>query len=157
MSTKIWYDKYNIGYDKVDNQWMRSLPLGNGRVAAMVYGNPEVETIEINEESLWSGSQLEEEYDISSEDLSNIRRLLYEGKFYEAEQACKRSLVANPTSVRFFESFGEIKIDYFDKSPVKNYYRDLELSEAIAHVSFDKNDTHVTSETFISARYDVLV
>ncbi len=157
MSTKIWYNKYNIGYDNVDNQWMRSLPLGNGRIGAMVFGNPDIETIEINEESLWSGSQLEETYDITSDDLPNIRQLLGEGKFYEAEQACKRSLVADPVSVRFFESFGEIKIDYFDKSPVKNYYRDLEVSEAIAHVSFDRNDTHISSETFVSSRYDVLV
>ena len=157
MSTKIWYDKYNIGYDNVDNQWMRSLPLGNGRVAAMVYGNPDTEIIEMNEESLWGGSQLEGTYGITPADLPDIRLLLSEGKFEEAEQACKRSLLANPATVRSYESFGEIKIDYFDKSPVKNYYRDLELSEAVAHVSFDRNDTHISSETFISARYDAFV
>ena len=63
MSTKIWYDKYKIGYDNVDNQWMRALPLGNGRVAAMVFGNPDCEVIEVNEESMWSGKQVEEKYE----------------------------------------------------------------------------------------------
>ena len=55
MSTKLWYDRF------VD-EWIRALPLGNGRVGAMVYGNPHKETIEINEESLWSGRQIREEY-----------------------------------------------------------------------------------------------
>ena len=53
MSTKLWYDEFI-------NDWMWALPLGNGRIGAMQYGNPDCEQIEINEESLWSGRQIEE-------------------------------------------------------------------------------------------------
>ena len=63
MSTKIWHDSYT-------ENWMRAFPLGNGRIGAMVYGGPEKEIIEINEESLWSGRQMEERYHASPEALA---------------------------------------------------------------------------------------
>ncbi len=69
MSTKLWYDRY------VDD-WMHALPLGNGRVGAMVYGNPDRDIVEINEESLWSGRQLREKNPATPEALAKIRELL---------------------------------------------------------------------------------
>ena len=69
MSTKLWYDRY------VDD-WMHALPLGNGRIGAMLYGNPDREVIEINEESLWSGRQLKERNHATPEDLAKILKSL---------------------------------------------------------------------------------
>ena len=71
MSTLLWHNEF------IDD-WMGAFPLGNGRVGAMVYGNPQCEQIEINEESLWSGSQLEEKYHASPETLAEIRKLIFE-------------------------------------------------------------------------------
>lgn len=157
MSTKIWYDKYKIGYDNVDNQWMRALPLGNGRVAAMVFGNPDCEVIEINEESMWSGKQVEEKFNLTPEKLEEIRALVRDGRFDKAEEECKEYMLSDPICVRFYETFGELLVDYYDKTPVKNYYRELELSTAVSLVKFDKNNVHYEAETFISAEYDALV
>ena len=77
MSTNLWYNRY------VDN-WMNALPLGNGRVGAMFYGNPQREVIEINEESLWSGRQIQEKNHASPEALARIREFIFEDRLQEA-------------------------------------------------------------------------
>ena len=150
MSTLMWYDEYM-------HDWMRAFPLGNGRVAAMVYGDPHTETIEINEESLWSGRQLEETFESSHEILGNIRKLLFEGKNIEAARLCEETLLSKPRRVRFYESFGEIFVDFEDKSEYKNYKKQLELDKAVCSVSYEKNGTKYHSESFVSEEYDVLV
>ena len=104
MSTKIWHDSYT-------ENWMRAFPLGNGRIGAMVYGGPEKEIIEINEESLWSGRQMEERYHASPEALAEIRRLLFRGKNDEATKLCEDEFLSDPSRVRFYESFGELTLE----------------------------------------------
>ena len=131
MSTKIFHNKYI-------RDWMRAFPIGNGRVGGMVYGDPDTETVEINEESLWSGRQLEENYVTDKENLEKIRKLLFAEDFVGAEQLCNATLLATPPRVRFYESFGEIFVDFEDKSQYSDYRKELELADAIASVSYKK-------------------
>ena len=150
MSNKIFHTKYK-------RDWMRAFPLGNGRIGAMLYGDPQTKTIEINEESLWGGRQLEETYITDAQNLNTIRDLLFDEKFAEAADLCSKTLLATPPRVRFYESFGEIFIDFKDKRKAKNYCKELELSEAIARARYDKGDVHYESEAFVSEEYDVFV
>ncbi len=150
MSTKLWYDEFV-------NDWMWALPLGNGRVGAMQYGNPDCEQIEINEESLWSGRQIQEKYHASPESLSEIRRLLHEEKLKEAAQLARETFLSDPPVVRSYESFGEIFVDFLDKSPYSNYRKELELSEAVCRVFWTKSKVNYKSECFISEDYDGFV
>ena len=152
MSTKLWYDQF------VD-KWLHALPLGNGRVGAMLYGNPRRETIEINEESLWSGRQIREEYHATPEALAEIRQLIAEERLKEAVELSRKTFLAFPSRVRFYESFGEIFIDYQYKTDgeITDYRKELELSEAVATVSWKQDSTAFHSETFASEEYDVLV
>ena len=150
MSTCIWHDRF-------ENDWMRAFPLGNGRVGAMLYGGPSKETIEINEESLWSGKQHKEIYHSSPEILQELRSLLFQERYEEAAQICNKTFLAKPASVRFYESFGELLIDFADKREYTDYRKELELGEAIARVSYKKGNTWYRSETFVSEKYDVLV
>ncbi len=150
MSTTLWYDEFI-------NDWMWALPLGNGRVGAMQYGNPDCEQIEINEESLWSGRQIKEKYHASPEALSEIRRLLHEEKLKEAAQKARETFLSDPPVVRSYESFGEIFIDYLDKSPYSNYRKELDLSQAIARVFWTKSKVNYKSECFVSEEFDGFV
>ena len=150
MSTKLWYDHYV-------NDWMWALPLGNGRLGAMVYGNPDKEQIQINEESLWSGSQFEEKYHATPEALAEIRELIFNERLQEAAELCRKNFLSDPPSVRFYESFGEIFIDFFDKTPYINYHKELELSDAVSKVSWIKGLTEYQSESFVSEKYDCFV
>ena len=150
MSTKLWYDEFI-------NDWMWALPLGNGRIGAMQYGNPDCEQIEINEESLWSGRQIQEKYHASPEALSEIRRLLHEEKLKEAAQLARETFLSDPPVVRSYESFGEIFVDFLDKSPYSNYRKELELSEAVCRIFWTKSKANYKSECFISEDFDGFV
>lgn len=150
MSTKLWHNRF-------EDDWMRAFPLGNGRIGVMLYGNPDKERIVINEESLWSGKQIEEKCSASQEALDGIRGLLFAQKYEEAAALCRKTFLANPEKVRFYESVGEIYIDFFDGRKYENYRKELELNEAVARVSYTKEDTNYKSEAFVSEKYDVFV
>ena len=150
MSTALWYDEFI-------NDWMWALPLGNGRIGAMLYGNPDCEQIEINEESLWSGKQIKEKYHASPEALAEIRKLLHEERLKEAAQLARETFLSDPPVVRSYESFGEIFVEYLDKSPYTNYRKELDLSQAIARVTWTKSKTNYKSECFISEDFDSFV
>ena len=150
MSTKLWYDNFV-------NDWMHALPLGNGRVGAMVYGNPNCEQIEINEESLWCGRQIDEQYHASPEALAKIRQLIFEEKLDEAAELARATFLSDPPVVRSYESFGEIFIDFSDKSPYTEYCKELDLSTATVNVNWVKNRVKYESTCFVSEEYDALV
>ena len=150
MSTLLWHNEFI-------NDWMYAFPLGNGRVGAMEYGNPDCEQIEINEESLWSGKRIEEKYHASPESLAEIRKLIFEEKLHEAADLARKTFLSDPPIVRSYESFGEIFVDFFDKSPYTNYRKELELSEAVSRVFWTKSRINFSSECFVSEDYDALV
>ena len=150
MSTKLWYNEFH-------DDWMWALPLGNGRVGAMLYGNPNREQIEINEESLWCGKRIKEEYHATPEALAEIRRLVFEEKLEEAADLARKTFLSNPPVVRSYESFGEIFVEFLDKSPYTEYRKELELSEAVARVYWTKSGAKYESECFVSSDYDGFV
>jgi len=150
MSTKIWHDTYR-------QDWMRAFPLGNGRVGAMLYGDPHRELLEINEETLWSGRQVPETHKASPQALDQARKLLFEGRYMEALAYSEEHFHAQPFKMRSYESFGEIHVDFFDKSPYSDYRKELELSDAVASVRYTKGGIHYVSQTFVSEKYDALV
>jgi len=136
---------------------MHALPLGNGRIGAMVFGNPDRETIEINEESLWSGRQIKEGYHATPEALKKIRSYIDEERLQEASDLSAETFLSNPPFVRFFESFGEIFLDFPDKTPYTNYRKELELKDAVASFAWKKGVTAYQSESFVSEKYDLFV
>ena len=150
MSTLLWHNEF------IDD-WMCAFPLGNGRVGAMIYGNPHCEQIEINEESLWCGRKIEEKYHASPEALAEIRKLIFEERLQQAADLARATFLSDPVSVRSYESFGEIFVDFFDKSPFSDYRKELELSEAISRVSWKKSGMEFNSECFVSEEFDALV
>lgn len=149
MSTKLWYDRYR-------NDWIHALPLGNGRVGAMFYGSPDRDVVEINEESLWSGRQIKETNRATPADLARIRELIFEDRLQEAAQLSRNTFLADPPRVRFYESFGEVFIDFADKSEPTDYRKELELREAVASACWKKGGAAYRSECFVSEAYDVL-
>lgn len=148
MSTKLFYNRF------IDD-WMAALPLGNGRIGAMVFGNPDREVIEINEESLWSGRQIQEENHATPEALAEIRRLISEEKLQEAAALSKETFLASPPRVRFFESFGEIFLQFQEEGETSDYRKELELSNAVASVQWKKGEKTFSSESFVSEAFDL--
>ena len=149
MSTKLWYNQYKEG-------WLNALPLGNGKIAAMFFGNPQTEHIQVNEESLYTGKQLEETYNTSSEMLDKIRQMIFDGDY---EGACALSdvqFLAEPPRVRFYQTIGDLYVDFHRKGDVCNYHKELELSTGVAKASYVRDGIRYESESFISQKYNAL-
>ena len=149
MDKTLWHNRY-------EENWLRAFPIGNGRVAAMVYGGPDREILQINEESLWSGRQLQEKYNSSPEILAEIRSLLFAKRIEEAFALCQKHLLCDPPMVRHYQTFGEIEI-CFDEAGYTDYRKSLDLHRAVVETSYQKADSRFQSKTFISQAQDVLV
>ena len=143
MSTKLWYDSYKEG-------WLNALPLGNGKIAAMFFGNPQTEHIQVNEESLYTGHPLEEKYNTSPEIMSKIQQMIFNGDY---EGACALSdvyFLTEPPRVRFYQTIGDIYVDFRSKGEITGYHKELELSTGVAKASYDRAGIRYESESFIS-------
>lgn len=149
MEHILWHNRY-------EEDWLQAFPLGNGRVAAMVYGGPDREILQINEESLWSGRQLQEKCSSTPEILAEIRSLLFEKHIEEAFALCEKHLLSDPPMVRHYQTFGEIQI-CFEEKGYTDYRKTLDLSKAVVETSYQKGGSCFHSETFISQAQDALV
>ena len=147
MENRIWHDQYT-------RDWMRAFPLGNGRVGAMVYGDPACETVEFNEESLWCGYQNVEKNPDATAVLPHIRELLFSEQYKEAAALCTQSFLADPPSVRTYESFGEMTITFDEDAPHTQYGKELLLDDATVRVSYEKAGARYCSESFVSTEPD---
>ncbi|NSL90786.1 glycoside hydrolase family 95 protein [Chitinophaga sp. Mgbs1] len=151
---------------KDDPAWLQALPLGNGNIGAMVFGDVSHERVQLNEKSLWSGSHDDNDNPDAVKYLAEIRSLLFQGRFKEATALTNRTQVCkgagsghgNGANVPFgtYQTLGDLRIDFHRQSPYTRYKRSLNLKEAIAAVSYEQDGITYTREYFISAPANVL-
>lgn len=159
---------HSIWFDAPAQTFTQSLPLGNGRLGAMVFGGIEGDKIVLNESSLWSGSPQEADRPDAARALPEIRRLLLEERNAEAEKLVNANFIARgPGSgngsgkdVQYgcYQTLGTLTLS-FDKAEgeVKGYRRSLDISKAVGRVEFRRADVHYTREYFASAPDEVIV
>lgn len=149
-----------LWYNRPAEIWTEALPIGNGRLGAMIYGLPDAETIQVNEESVWSGGPIDRLNQNASQAVTEVRQLLFDEHVEEAEKLADLGLVSTPQAMRFYQTLGNIEI-YFDGGLDQytngSYKRWLDLDDAVAGVSFSVNDTRIQRELFASAPDDVMV
>ena len=147
----LWYDKpANLG------QWAEAVPLGNGRLGAMVFGGVGRERIQLNEESLWAGEPVEVFPEDYAKHLAEVQRLVLAGDRAAAHQYGLEHLTGGPTSFRSYEPLGDLFLDFGDLGEVSDYRRELSLDDAIARVVYRAGAVTVTREVLISAPADIL-
>lgn len=149
--TRLWYDRPS-------DKWTDALPVGNGKLGAMIYGIPDQEHIQLNEESVWSGGKLSRLNQNAAESLYKVRQLLREGNIEAAEQLANLGMASTPASMRHYETLGEMKLtfDTIPRSLVKEYERWLDLETAVAGVKFSANDTFYQREIFASTPNNII-
>jgi alpha-L-fucosidase 2 len=156
-----------LWFDSPATQFTQSLPLGNGRLGAMVFGGVGEEKIILNESSLWSGSPQDADRPDAAKYLPEIRRLLLEGKNEEAEKlvydhfTCKGpgSARAAGKDVQYgsYQTLGHLKIAFASgDKPVSNYRRELNLETALARVEFEQEGVKYSRETFVTGADQVI-
>jgi alpha-L-fucosidase 2 len=162
-----------IAFNSPAAKWEQALPLGNGRLGAMIFGSPDRERIQLNEDSIWSGQYRDRNNPAAKDALAEIRRLLGEGRAGEAEELCLENLSGIPPAQRVYQTAGELHISFSPQGgfghlwsgtrrgpllkDVHNYRRELDISRALHTLIFECGGVIYTRETFISAPAGLLV
>ncbi len=145
-----------LWYKQPANQWLEALPLGNGRMGAMVFGTVQEERLLLNEESLWAGEPMEVWPENYYTHWREMQRLILAGQNTEAHAYGMRHMTAEPTYFRSYQAFGDlwIRMDHGDN--VTDYRRDLNLLDGLARVEYTADEVRYQREMLISAVDDVI-
>lgn len=157
----LWTNAQTMWYNQPAADWMQSLPLGNGRVGAQVWGQVDEETLSVNESSMWSGwynpSQAPR---FGAEQLQQVRKLFFEGKVAEANELCFKGLQGDEAGFGTHLPLGELKVTHRYAQPLgqlHGYRRQLDLSQAVAGVSYMLGDVAYSTQYFSSNPADLIV
>jgi alpha-L-fucosidase 2 len=145
-----------LWYPQSAKVWEEALPLGNGRLGAMIFGGAADERIQLNESSLWDGYMLDPNNPESLKALPEVQRLLFENKNNEAVRLAEKTMMGIPSGVRPYQSLGELWLDT-PHDRVKDYVRSLDLSTAVATTKYTCGEKEYIRESFISAVDGVMV
>ena len=145
---------------KDDSEWLKALPLGNGSLGAMIFCDVNKERIQLNEESMWSGSPDDNDNPDAYPAQAEIRKLLFEGKYKEATALTKQTQICKGTGTGYgngatvpfgcFQTLGDLWIDFEKQSSYENYHRELNLENAVATVSYKQEGIQYRREIFVS-------
>ena len=150
-------DVNKISFDKPAGDWNEALPLGNGRLGGMFFGNPYIERIQLNEDSVWFGGKQDRLNPSAKEKLPEIRRLIFEGRIREAEELCCFALSGTPEEQRHYECLGNLYIEFMGReTEYSDYERCLDISRAVADMSFTMNGVRYTREVITSYPKNVM-
>lgn len=142
--------EYKLWYDRPAQVWTEALPLGNGRLGAMVYGNPGMEQVQLNEETLWAGRPNNNANPDALENIPEVRRLVFEGKYLEAQTLATEKVMAKTNSGMPYQSFGDLRIAFPGHTRYENYYRELSLDSARVVVTYTVDGVSYRRETITS-------
>lgn len=129
-SLKLWYNK------PAGRVWENALPIGNGRQGAMVYGNTDTETVQLNEHTVWSGSPNRNDNDEALASLPEMRKLIFEGRQKEAETLANKTIISKTSHGQMFEPVGSLRLAFKGQDNISNYYRDLDIANAVATTTY---------------------
>ena len=147
--------QHKLWYNKPASHWLEALPIGNSHLGAMVYGGTETEEIQLNEETFWSGSPHNNDSHESLAALSEVRRLIFEGKEYQASKLIDKHFVKGPHGMRFLP-LGSIKLK-LDHKDVRNYRRELSLGNAVATTTYTCDGVKYERTVFASQADNVII
>ena len=150
-------DPLLLWYDKPASEWTEALPVGNGRLGAMIFGGPANELLQLNEDTLYAGSPYDPNNPQALEALPEARRLIFEGKYKEAHDLVGAKMMANPIKQMPYEPVGDLKISFPDHDNVTNYRRQLDLDTAIATTTYSIGATTFMREIFVSPVDQIVV
>lgn len=150
---RIWFDR------PADNEdWNEALPIGSGRIGAMVFGNPVSDRLQINEESIWYGGPKDRCNPQARQALPEIRSLIAQGRLPEAERQMRYSLAGIPQSERPYQPLGDCRFTFWNLEGQKcfEYRRELNLEDAVCTVTFRIGGVRHERQYFASCSSDCL-
>ncbi len=146
-----------LWYAQPARQWVEALAIGNGRLGAMAFGGVERERLQINEDTFWSGGPYDPARDDTAADLAEARRLVFAGKYSEADRIIHQKLLGRPSGQMSYQPIGDLIIEMAGAGDVSAYRRELDLDSAVATVSWKRGGIRFTREAFASPVAGVIV
>ena len=148
----LWYDKPAV-------KWEQALPVGNGRLGAMIFGQPAKERLQLNDVTVWSGGpQPDADRKDAYKNLPELRRLIREGKYAEAERFANANFNGPAPYDASYQTLGDLNFEFqLPAGAVTNYTSWRDSDSAVAGVEFTVGKTKFQREIFSSAPDQVLV
>ena len=141
---KLWYRQAAL-------KWTEALPIGNGRLGAMVFGGVEEEHLQLNESTIWAGEKRDRMNPQGREGFLEARRLVMEGKAAEAEKVVDEKVLAIPRRMPPYQPLGDLRIRVKSEGGVQDYRRELDIDRAVAGVQYRSGGVTFTREIFATA------
>ncbi len=146
-----------LWYRRPAQKWTEALPVGNGRLGAMVFGGVGRERLQINEDTLWAGGPYDPDNTNALAALPEVRKLIFAGQYAEAQKLASEKMMARPLKQMPYETVGDLFLEFPTPATVKNYRRELNLDTAVAAVSYTVNGVTFKREVFSSPVDQVIV
>jgi alpha-L-fucosidase 2 len=154
---KLASGRKRLWYRQPAREWIEALPVGNGRLGAMVFGGTTHERLQLNEDTLWNGGPYDPVNPGAKGALPKVRELVFAGRWAEAEALANKEVMATPLKEMAYQPVGDLLIDMVGLSEaVSAYYRELDLDSAIALTRFTAGGTTFTREVLVSPLNQVI-
>ncbi|MCX5537060.1 glycoside hydrolase family 95 protein [Streptomyces sp. NBC_00006] len=146
-----------LWYRAPAEEWLEALPVGNGRIGAMVYGGTDTEHLQLNEDSLWAGSPHDYNRPDAVDHLAEIRRLILAEKWHQAQQLVDAHFMGSPSEQAAYQVLGTLDLALAGSGDVTDYERELDLTSALARVRYTRGGVRHTREVLASAPDQVIL
>lgn len=146
---KLWYDK-------PAEQWVEALPVGNGRLGAMVFGHPNKELIQLNENTIYAGQPNQNGNLKAKEVLPEVRQLIFDGKYDEAQRRVDQNFFAGSHGMPY-QTAGNLRLNFANEAEFTNYRRELDIERAIVSTQFQRDGVNYQTSVFASSPDEVIV
>jgi alpha-L-fucosidase 2 len=146
----LWYD------GPAGSNWLRALPIGNGRLGAMVFGNSGTERLQLNEDTVWAGGPRDYSNPAGANSLQQIRQLVFNNQWSQAQDLINQTMLGRPGQQLAYQPVGDLNLAFPGVSGVSGYERWLDLTTATTGVTYTANGVRYTREVIASAPDQVI-
>jgi alpha-L-fucosidase 2 len=146
-----------LWYREPAKDWNSALPIGNGRLGAMVFGGMFDERIQLNDDTLWEGRPSDRVNPKALAAVPEVRRLIFEGKNEDAAKLAGQTMMGVPPTIESYQTLGDLRLHFKPAERVGGYTRALELDTAVASASYSAGGVAYSREVFASPADDVIV
>ncbi|MBR6178509.1 MAG: glycoside hydrolase family 95 protein [Bacteroidales bacterium] len=143
-------------YNAPASAWTEALPVGNSHLGAMVFGNPKHDELQLNEETFWAGGPHNNIPQNAYKELDHVRNLIFEDKNAEAQEIINKNFFTGQHGMGYL-TLGSLFFDFVDINDFSDYYRELDISNAVATTKFAANGVNYKRTVFASFADDVIV
>jgi alpha-L-fucosidase 2 len=147
---KLWYTQ-------PARQWVEALPIGNGRLGAMVFGDPCNETIQLNENTVWAGQPNRNDNTDAREALPEVRRFIFGGRYKEAQDLINQSFITKTSHGMPYQTVGNLKLTFPQHENYSGYYRELDIDRAVVSSRYNINGVNYKTTSFASFPDQVII